>query len=85
MFVKLQANLSSKDLQHTPTLLQVLVLLLAFSYAYLTYILIKSQLERSAAQEHTPPLLQVENALSTPSCLLDVLSGRLALLQCQSR
>jgi hypothetical protein len=46
--------------EHTPPLLQVLVLLLAFSYAYLTY-MINSQLERSAAQEHTPPLLQVEH------------------------
>jgi hypothetical protein len=46
--------------EQTPPLLQVLVLLLAFSYAYLTYI-IKSLQERSAAQEHTPPLLQVEH------------------------
>jgi hypothetical protein len=30
-------------------------------------IAIKSQLERSAAQEQTPPLLQVENALSATS------------------
>jgi hypothetical protein len=44
--------------EHKPPLSQVLVLLLAISYAYLTYI-IKSQLERSAAQEHTPPLSQV--------------------------
>jgi hypothetical protein len=70
--------------EQTPPLSQVLVLLLAFSYAYLTYI-IKSQLERSAAQEQTPPLSQVENALSTPSWILDILSGRRALLQCQSR
>jgi hypothetical protein len=69
MFVRLQANLKlerSAAQEHTPPLLQVLVLLLAFSYAYLTYI-IKSELERSAAQEHTPPLLQVENALSSSS------------------
>jgi hypothetical protein len=63
--------------EHTPPLLQVLDFPLAFSYAYLTYIL-KSQLKRSAAQEHTPPLLQVENALSTPSCLLEPLESELA-------
>jgi hypothetical protein len=57
--IKSQARRSAAQ-EYTPPLLQVLVLLLAFSYAYLTYI-IKSQLERSAAQEHTPPLLQVEN------------------------
>jgi hypothetical protein len=57
--IKSQARRSAAQ-EYTPPLLQVLVLLLAFSYAYLTYI-IKSQARRSAAQEYTPPLLQVEN------------------------
>jgi hypothetical protein len=46
--------------EYTPPLLHVLVSLLAFSYAYLSYI-IKSQARRSAAQEYTLPLLQVEH------------------------
>jgi hypothetical protein len=57
--IKSQARRSAAQ-EYTPPLLQVRVLLLAFSYAYLTYMK-KSQLERSAAQEHTPPLLQVEH------------------------
>jgi hypothetical protein len=57
--IKSQARRSAAQ-EYTPPLLQVLVLLLAFSYAYLTYI-IKSQARRSAAQEYTPPLLQVEH------------------------
>jgi hypothetical protein len=57
--IKSQARRSAAQ-EYTPPLLQVLVLLLAFSYAYLTYI-IKSLARRSAAQEYTPPLLQVEH------------------------
>jgi hypothetical protein len=56
---KSQARRSAAQ-EYTPPLLQVLVLLLAFSYAYLTYI-IKSQARRSAAQEYTLPLKQVEH------------------------
>jgi hypothetical protein len=64
MLVRVSNQISlerSSAQEHTPPLLQVLVLLLAFSYAYLTYIIIKISLERSSVQEHTPPLLQVEN------------------------
>jgi hypothetical protein len=62
-----------------PSLLQVLVLLLAFSYAYLTYVM-KSQLERSAAQEHTPSMLQAWPRTERKSCLPDISSGWLDII-----
>jgi hypothetical protein len=73
--------------EHSPPLSQVLVFLITFSYAYMTYI-IKSQLERSAAQEHTPPLSQVgrESTERTSAFQIFYLVGwTLVLLQCPSR
>jgi hypothetical protein len=60
---------------HTPSLSQVLVLLLAFSYAYLIH-LIKVKLEESAAQWHTPSLSQVWPRTECTSRLPDILSGK---------
>jgi hypothetical protein len=60
---------------HTPTLSQVLVLLLAFSYAYLKHI-IKLKLDISAAQWHTPTLSQVWPRAERTSRLLDIISGK---------
>jgi hypothetical protein len=70
--IAIKLKLESAIQWHTPPLLQVLVLLLAFSYAYFTYI-IKLKLE-SATQWHTPPLLQAWSRTESKSCLPDILS-----------
>jgi hypothetical protein len=70
--IAIKLKLESATQWHTPTLSQVLVLLLAFSYAYLNYI-IKLKLE-SATQWHTPTLSHAWPRTESKSCLPDILS-----------
>jgi hypothetical protein len=49
-------KLESAAQEHTSPLLQVLVLLLAFSYAYLTYIMINSQARICSSGAHASPI-----------------------------
>jgi hypothetical protein len=82
-----QSNLKleiSAAQEHTPPLLQVLVLLLAFSYAYLTY-MIKSQAARMICSSgaYASPITGGESLSASSAFQIFYLLGW-ALLQCQS-
>jgi hypothetical protein len=86
--MQVQPNLDLQDSVarwHTPSLSQVLVLLLAFSYAYLTHI-IKILIRRILQLGGTrPPYHRQADRTERSKSLLDISSSWLARLQCQSR